>query len=616
MIELRTLAYFVTACRAEDFTHAAKELGIAGSTLSTTMKGLSEELGVTLFRRVRNTRYPTGDARALVRAAAPLLMAEAFARRWIGGPDKVKLRVLTVDIALSFTIGAMSVALRRAVDEMGRLRPDVFVDPVWSEESHTRFVEGLTKGWTNYERSRVVVALDDGSHQDSKFSTTLLTDKWVLARRIPASTRHKPSAADLTSGRLIVPMLSPLLLEQADRYFNEQKITGVRFLNDHPDDLPQLIEEYPDATLFVPSNLITPRLGMLNIAAVAPKQPLTIRIVARTSKPDAAASLFSAHLRRALATPGGAPPERPLISLRQIRYFGMVHRLRRVSAAAHGANISQPALSEQLLKLEASLGGALFERQSDGVIPTSRGDRFAVFANVLEAGFHRLSAGDEIATARSSPRLAFGILPSVNQHGLLVNHIMEAMLEIRSHYPSLRLVVREAPNSTLQDWVLRGLVGVAIVETALPHMPRLPLGSSEELAAVAHPRHELLAPGPVRLSDLIRQKLVLPTNGSGLRQLLESAAEKRGFKIEPYIEIDALPMVVSILARLPVCAVLPRSAVQREIDNGDIVAHHIVNPVISRNLFVIYSGDRALNKPERALVNSLRKRLSVTSTAE
>jgi len=229
---------------------------------------------------------------------------------------------------------------------------------------------------------------------------------------------------------------------------------------------------------------------------------------------------------------------------------------------------------------------------------------------LIEAGFRRLSEGDAGATPPQSRRIAVGILPSVNQHGFLVNRITEAILDVQARHPALKFVIQEAPNGTLQDWVMRGLVGVAIVETVLPHMPRLPLGSSEGLAVIAHARHRLLPPGPVTLADLTRLKLALPTNRFGLRQLLETAAEERGLKIQPYLEIDSLPMAVGILARLPVCTVLPPSAVAPEIAAGDLVAHPIIDPAISRRLFVIYSGERTLSEPERGLVNSLRRKLS------
>lgn len=610
MVELRTLAYFITACRSPSFAVAAKDLGISVSTLSTTMKALGADLGLTLFQRINNNLYPTAAARALMRAAEPLLTAERFARRFIAAPAKTRPKHLSVDIGLSFTIGGISSALRRALETIGRERADIFVDPEWTDEKDLPHIGALAQDWTEAERSRVVIALGDSGVQKSKHAVTLLSDPWVFACRLPAGTRSQPRAADLMAGRIVVPLLLPALIEQADRYFSRHKITGVRFLNDHPGDLPRMIDDYPDAALFVPRSLISPRLGLFNVAVVAPEKPLIMTIVARAIAANAVTALFIRHLKRALENKTLSRFERPVISLRQIHYFNMVHRLRRVSAAARGANISQPALSEQLHKLEASLGGALFSRHDDGVVPTAKGDRFAGMATLIEAGFRRLSSADSGATPPQSRRIAVGILPSVNQHGFLVNRITEAIVEVGARHPALKLVIQEAPNGTLQDWVMRGLVGVAIVETVLPHMPRLPLGSSEGLAAIAHASHRLLPPGPVTLTDLTRQRLALPTNRFGLRQLLETAAEERGLKIQPSMEIDALPMAVAILARLPVCTVLPPSAVAGEIARGDLVAHPITDPVISRRLFVIYSGERTLSEPERGLVNSLRRKLS------
>jgi LysR family transcriptional regulator, nitrogen assimilation regulatory protein len=616
MVELRTLAYFVTTCRATSFARAADELNIAVSTLSTTLKALGQDLGLNLFRRSNNTLYPTEAARALMRAAEPLLIAEMFARRHVAASAETKLRHLIVEINLTFTIGGVSKTLRLAIDKMAAERPDVFVDAQWKDERDLPHVTTVANDWGGLDRSHVTIGLSEAGQRKSKHETVVLSDPWVFALRLPAGTRKPPDAAELLSGRIVVPMLAAQLVEQADRYFSRHKITGVRFLNDHPGDLPRTLDDYADAALFVPRSLMSPRLGLSNVVLVGPEHGLTMELVARSAEPSPITNLFVRHLKLALAAERPAHPERPTVSLRQVHYFNLIHRVRRVSAAARGANISQPALSEQLHKLEGSLGGALFERKGDGVIPTTKGDRFARFASLIEAGFRRLSTGDEGATLSQGRRIVVGILPSVNQHGFLVNRITDAIVEVRARYPALKLVFQEAPNGTLQDWVIRGLVGVAIVETTLPHMPRLPLGSSEGLAAIAHRSHRLLPSGPVRLADLVQLKLALPTNRFGLRQLLENAAFERDLKIMPTMEIDALPMAVSLLARLPVCTVLPASAVAREIDGGDLVAHPIIEPTIARRLYVIYSGERTLSEAERGLVNILRRKLSESHGAD
>jgi LysR family nitrogen assimilation transcriptional regulator len=610
MIELRTLAYFVTACRCVTLARAANELGIASSTLSTTLKSLQEELGLPLFRRINSGLYPTANARWLMRVAEPLLTSEIFARRWISAPSNRNARLLTLDIGLAFTIGGVARAIQHAIDTMAAERPDILVDPVWTDEKDSPRVESLADAWPGIERSRLTLGLADERAKGQKRAVPLLSDRWVFVCRLPAQTAMSASAADLAAGRLVVPALAPPLIEQVDRYFSQHKMSGVRFVNEHPGELPRLIDEYPDTALFVPESLTSPRLGLLRVRTVAPDPPLKMKIMARAHAPDSVTSLFIRHLRRALAASKPINVRRPVTSMRQIHYFNLVHRLRRFSAAAHGANVTQPALSEQLHKLEASLGGKLFERHDDGVIPTASGDRFACVARLIETRFRRISASDATAPAPLARRITVGILPSVSQHGLLVNRVTEAVLSVQERHPALKFVIQEAPNGTLQDWVIRGLVGVAIVETGLPHMPRLPLGSSEALAAVVHAGHKLLPPGPVKFADLTHLPLALPTSRFGLRQLLETAAEERGLKIQPYMEIDALTMVAAVLSRVPVCTVLPPSAVQRELSEGELVAHPIIDPVIVRRLFVIYSGERSLTEPERDLINTLRNRLS------
>jgi LysR family transcriptional regulator, nitrogen assimilation regulatory protein len=184
MVELRTLAYFITACRSGSFALAAADLGIAVSTLSTTMKTLGEDLGLTLFRRINNNLYPTAAARGLMRTAEPLLTAELFARRTVLTSPKTKLKHLIIDVGLSFTIGGISRALRRAVDRMGAERPDIFVDTVWTDEKDLPHLDALTEDWPQSERSRLTIALADTGQQKSKHTTTLLTDKWVFACRL------------------------------------------------------------------------------------------------------------------------------------------------------------------------------------------------------------------------------------------------------------------------------------------------------------------------------------------------------------------------------------------------------------------------------------------------
>ncbi|WP_260921547.1 LysR substrate-binding domain-containing protein [Novosphingobium sp. 9] len=65
------------------------------------------------------------------------------------------------------------------------------------------------------------------------------------------------------------------------------------------------------------------------------------------------------------------------LNLRHLRAVGKIAELGTVNAAAMAVNLSQPAITQALGRLESQLGMPLFERRHDGMIPTQAGEAFA-----------------------------------------------------------------------------------------------------------------------------------------------------------------------------------------------------------------------------------------------
>ena len=611
--ELRTLHYFAATCRAENLSLAATSLGIALSTLSQALKEMESDVGEPLFAAVKGGRQPTPVGRAILRAADTLLLTERVARSWLATTPDVPLQSLILDIRLSYTVGGVSQAILRAAEALAAVHPDHFIEPVWSDERDAAYTAGST-GERGPNDAHVVLELETRARDKAGKRTILLADPWVLARRYPAGTQDVPSA--IRRGPIVVPRLARALIDQAQRYARDTGLRAIRFLEAHPGDLPTILHEHPDAALFVPRSLISSSLGSFGLQVVATRPSLHTRIVARDTVGSAATTAFVRMLKAALVNPKQYIQERPVLTRREIEYFAATDRLRQISAAAYALGISQPALSERIQKLESNVKTRLFERRGDGVVPTVAGRRFGSVVPLFETGFARLSSGQFAASRTTGHRIVLGVLPSVHQHGFLITRVADALVEVQRRHPDLTLTVQEAPNTVLQDWVMRGSVGIAIVETLLPHMPRVPLSSSEPLAAITHRHHALLSPGPVRLSHLLTQRLVVPTQRSGLRLLLDAAAESRGLTVEPHLEVDALAMTAALLAQLPVCAILPPSAVEREAADGELRVHLITDPTIQRKLFVIYSGERMLSAAERDLIDTLRRKLDKSEQPE
>jgi DNA-binding transcriptional LysR family regulator len=430
----------------------------------------------------------------------------------------------------------------------------------------------------------------------------------MIVRRQFGPQETRSADDSLITQRLMVPALPRALVDQITRYANDNRMV-VEAVETAPGGWQQLLEANPDTALLMPASALASHLGVTNIEVTLLDPPLNSAIVGRTDG-NPIAKRFLERLKVAFDDNVPPQPFTPVLTRRRIRYFNLAYDLGRVSAAAKAANIAQPALSQQLQKLEKSLHARLFDRHSFGLVRTKTSRRFAPATSLLDKRLLELEIGAMSASLRAGGRLTLGILPSASHQGHLVARMTDAVLALRERHPGTNLVVYEAPNGVLQDWVLRGRVGLAIVEAPPTRMPRLSLDVSESLSVIVDPRYDPLPPGPVRLADLTELPLALPTPVFGLRQILDAAAQATGIDLRPLHEIEALTMLIALLSREPLATVLPPSAVRSELDAGKLNAHPIIQPTIHRRLYVIYSGDRSLTSIERDFVQLLRAGLA------
>jgi DNA-binding transcriptional LysR family regulator len=83
-----------------------------------------------------------------------------------------------------------------------------------------------------------------------------------------------------------------------------------------------------------------------------------------------------------------------------IKIFDACMRLGSLSAAAQSLDVQQSTVSRRIQALEDNLGGALFIRTSEGIVPTSLAEKLAGEASAMQLHFHaleRLASGHEPA---------------------------------------------------------------------------------------------------------------------------------------------------------------------------------------------------------------------------
>src|ERR1700751_2007413 len=143
---------------------------------------------------------------------------------------------------------------------------------------------------------------------------------------------------------------------------------------------------------------------------------------------------------------------------RQLYYFVKIVEAGSFAQAARTIHVAQPALSQQIGELEASLGIALLQRSARGIKPTAAGQRFYEQASSILRRYENLPG-----LVRSSIGDVEGVV-SVGMSGLLSTILVGPLIErCRAAYPKTPLRVPDADSETLREEVKKGHLALALL---------------------------------------------------------------------------------------------------------------------------------------------------------
>lgn len=215
----------------------------------------------------------------------------------------------------------------------------------------------------------------------------------------------------------------------------------------------------------------------------------------------------------------------------QLRAFHHVAISGGFSRAAEALNQTQPALSDQVRKLEQAHDTLLFHRDGRQTRLTGAGKELLRLTSAFFEAEDRIA--DHLDRSRAAP---VGILRIVADSAA---HITGHVGTFRARHPGV--FVRITTGNT--DTVLARLrnyeseIGVVGKLTGAPDMEITELGQSPILA-IASRGLMPQAPEALTLSDLHRWPLILREAGSRTRSLLEDAARQQGLRLSPVMEVE------------------------------------------------------------------------------
>jgi LysR family transcriptional regulator, transcription activator of glutamate synthase operon len=292
--------------------------------------------------------------------------------------------------------------------------------------------------------------------------------------------------------------------------------------------------------------------------------------------------------------------------MRQLRYLVALADEHHFTRAAARLHIAQPALSQQIRRLEDEVGVALVDRTTRHVSLTPAGELLVGRARRALAEVDAARAElSELAGVRTG-RVVIGAMRSTGRFDLSA-----LFAAYYARHPGIELVVREEPSEVMLQHLHADALDVAFLSVnrldAGPDIRLHPL-LDEPLVALLAPGHPLATRRRLDMAELRDERFIVFGEGGSLRRIVVQGAREAGFEPALAFESTESARIRAMASRGLGVALLPASEAEHE--GPPVAAVPVRRPVLTRDVTLAWRAHRRHSPAARAFLE-----LAVTADA-
>jgi LysR family transcriptional regulator, hydrogen peroxide-inducible genes activator len=249
------------------------------------------------------------------------------------------------------------------------------------------------------------------------------------------------------------------------------------------------------------------------------------------------------------------------MELHQLRYFCAIADTGSFSRAARQTFVSQPALSQQIAKLEDELGTRLFNRLGRSVTLTEIGKSFLPRVRAVLRDLE--SARNDVVEKKTSITglVSVGVIPTIAPYFL-----PSILATFSRKWPLVHITVVEEITALLLDKLRAGSIDVAVVALPVPvrsqEFESFPL-MTEKLFAALPKGHELASRREVSLGELQGEPFLLLRDGHCFRETAVEACKRARLIPQIVFESGQFSSILSMVSAGLGVSIVPAMALEK-----------------------------------------------------
>lgn len=261
-----------------------------------------------------------------------------------------------------------------------------------------------------------------------------------------------------------------------------------------------------------------------------------------------------------------------MVTLKKLRYFESVARLRHFGKAANECAISQPALSMQIQDLESDLRVALLERRPEGIILTPEGLEVLTRARKVMLEVDGINSFAQSLSGLGGT-LVLGVIPTVGPY--ILPQILPCLAK---QYSEVKITIRETQTLRLMDELIHGKIDIIIAALPLDDnaIETMKLFDDKFLLATSKTK---ITPIAKQLSRFIAsEQLLLLEDGHCLRDQALNHCDVAGIQYGEVYGTSNLSTLLQLVANDLGITLVPELCLEVEANTKNISLTRFTNP--------------------------------------
>jgi DNA-binding transcriptional LysR family regulator len=268
--------------------------------------------------------------------------------------------------------------------------------------------------------------------------------------------------------------------------------------------------------------------------------------------------------------------------------------------AAQHLNISQPALTKSIQRLEEHLGVRLFDREARGMKPTFYAESLRGYAKAACIGMAEAEA--QIAALRDGTE---GIITVAGPPFVMSELLPKVLAQLALERPKLQVHLVSQNRNLFTD-LLDGKFSLAVA-MLYDEMPKQGLAKrwlfDDRLVLAMRPDHPLAKRRKIAAQDLVDQNWVFPDSETWSHRRLKLYFEQQGLTLpKPRFESRDPPVMKSIVMASNHIGVISKLGIENDIAKGLLKGIEIDSPLMLRPIGIVTRENEPMSPAVKTFV--------------